>query len=122
MEMRRELRLYLALTVRVSEVDIHGQSFEQDATTIDVTGTGARLKGITHTLQTGCSVLLQHRGSRGIFSVKWVGKLDTKSPGQIGLKFTDKGRFNWGRAIPQIPGDAFPDQETCQENDIKYFR
>ena len=77
MGMRRELRLYLALKVRVWGLDANGRGFEQDATTVDITGSGARLAGITCSLRSGCRIWLQHRGCKGNFWVRWVGKPET---------------------------------------------
>ena len=119
--MRRELRLYLALKVRLWGLDANGRGFEQDATTVDITGCGARLAGITCSLRSGCRIWLQHRGCKGNFWVRWVGKPGTGLQGQIGLQFAQNGRFNWGRTIPQIPGDAFQLHGARQENDSTYL-
>ena len=52
MERRRELRLRLALQVRVWGTDHNGKSFEQDATTVDLTPRGVRLRrGICHPIE-----------------------------------------------------------------------
>ncbi len=122
MGMRRELRLYLALNVHVSGMDIYGQPFAQEATTIDVTGVGARIKGITRALQRGCVIWLHCRGNKGRFGVRWIGKPGTASHGHVGLQFLDQGKFNWGRTIPKIPGDAFPSHETDRKSGSTYLR
>jgi len=104
---RRELRLGLCLPLRISGVDAQGKAFEQDATTVDLTGTGARLQGITCALERGGIISVEYRGSRANFQVKWVGKSNAPLHGQVGLQLIEQETMNWGRAIPRIPGDAF---------------
>lgn len=103
--LRREKRWRLALSIWVWGMDANGDMFEQKATTIDVTTTGARVEGITHLLRRGCVVGVNHRGSKARFRVTWVGKLDTPADGQIGLQLIDTGKLIWGRVIPRMFGD-----------------
>jgi hypothetical protein len=106
---RREIRLYLCLPVRVCGVDAHGKAFEQDATTFDLTATGARLQGITHALKLGGIVSIQHQANKANFKVRWVGMgmPNTALHSHVGLELMGQVPMNWGRTIPCIPGDAF---------------
>jgi len=106
---RREIRLYLCLPVRICGVDAHGKAFEQDATTFDLTATGARLQGITRALKLGGIVSIQHHANKANFKVRWVGMgmPDTALHGHVGLELMGQEPMNWGRTIPCIPGDAF---------------
>lgn len=102
---RREQRLRIALPVQVWGMDLDGAMFEQDAATVDITTTGARLKGITHLLQRGCVVGVKHQSSKARYRVVWVGDAGTPAEGQLGLQLIDVGKFIWGRALPRIFGD-----------------
>lgn len=107
MGMRRELRLGISLPVRVAGVDKNGKPFEFDAMTIDVTGTGARLRGITRPLQPGSAMILMYRFSKAQVHVRWVGK-PGRTQDQIGVQLAGPGQLNWGRPLPRIFGDGFP--------------
>jgi hypothetical protein len=117
---RQELRLRLELTVRLWGADVNGQPFEQYATTVDVTRTGARLKGILHPIQCDSIVEMQHRDSKAKFRVRWIGK--PKAKDQIGLELIKREKFDWGRSIPIIPGDSFVIKPDDEEHDIKYLK
>jgi hypothetical protein len=112
---RREQRMRIALPVQVWGMDLDGAMFEQDAVTVDITTTGARLRGITHSLQRGCVVGVKHQNSKARYRVVWVGDASSASEGQIGLQSIDVGKFIWGRALPRIFGD---DQFASARRDL----
>jgi hypothetical protein len=105
--LRREQRLHLALPVRVWGMDVNGELFEQDATTMDITTVGARLTGIIYPLQRGCVIGVQHQTSKARFRVKWVGTEGSHDQGQIGLRLLDEGKLIWGRALRRALGDEY---------------
>jgi hypothetical protein len=117
---RRELRLFLRLPVRICGTDVEGRAFEQDATTVDITVTGVRLQGIQHPLERGKVVSIQYRSNKANYKVRWVKKPDNAFNGHIGLKLMEPETMNWGRTIPQIPGDSFV--EKADEFDIKELK
>jgi hypothetical protein len=121
MGMRREMRLGMALPVRIAGVDKNGTPFEIDATTIDVTGTGARLCGITHPLQRGSTLTLKYRLNKAEVHVRWVGKPGTRTHDQIGVQVVGNGQLNWGRPIPRIFGDAFQNTTSNDDSEDFYF-
>lgn len=104
---RREQRVDLALPVKVSGMDANGKLFEQEAGTVDVTTTGARLSGIVHPLHRGCIVSVQRGPSKARFRVVWVGEKGGLDEGQIGVQLVDAGKLIWGQVIPRIFGDRF---------------
>lgn len=108
MGMRRELRLGIALSVRLSGVDTDGKSFELDAKTIDVTGRGARLSGVTRPVKPGSILTLKHRLSQAKVQVVWVGTAGSRTQDHIGVEVIRGGQLNWGRSLPRIMGDGFP--------------
>ncbi|MGA2989652.1 MAG: GGDEF domain-containing protein [Candidatus Korobacteraceae bacterium] len=107
--MRREKRMNIALPVQVWGMDSNGELFEQDATTMDITTVGARLKGITHRLERGCVVGIKHQNSKARFRVKWVGAERSQAQGQIGVRLLDEGKLIWGMALRRVLGDDFTD-------------
>jgi hypothetical protein len=94
-------------------MDAHGQMFEQHATTVDVTTTGAHMTGIKHSLQRGCVIGVEHGSSRARYRVIWVGSKENERPDEIGLHLIETGKFIWGRVIPRMFGD--PDAEGPTE-------
>ena len=105
--LRKEYRTTLALPVRVSGMDSNGSLFKQEAGTLDVTTTGARLTGMRHLLHRGCVVTVQHGASKARFRVMWVGGDGGPSHGQIGIQLIESGKFIWGQVLPRILGDQF---------------
>jgi diguanylate cyclase (GGDEF)-like protein len=102
---RREQRLRIALPVQLWGMDLDGALFSQEAVTIDITTIGARLNGITHSLQRGCVVGVKHQNSKARYRVVWVGDPGSANKGQVGLQLIDGGKFIWGRTLPRIFGD-----------------
>ncbi len=112
---RLDVRHTLALPVRVWGLDANGQMFEEYATTVDVTTTGAHIVGIKHLLQRGCVIGVEHRFSRARYRVTWVGKPEDGKPGKIGVQLIEVGKFIWGRVIPRVFVDrALADSENAQ--------
>ncbi len=107
MSERRERRTNLVLTVKVSGMDADGKLFEQEAGTVDVTTTGARLSGIRQALHRGCIVTVQRGSSRARFRVTWIGEEGGPDAGQIGIQLVESGKLIWGQVIPRIFGDKF---------------
>ncbi len=109
MAKRQEKRHSLSLPVRIWGMDATGQMFEQNATTVDVTTTGAHITGIKHLLQRGCVIGVEHRG-RARYRVTWVGGTEDDGPCEVGVQLIEIGKFIWGRVIPRV----FVDSEANQ--------
>ena len=84
--------------------------FEEFATTIDVTTTGASIAGIKHLLLRGCVISVEHRSSRARYRVKWVEAAQDDKPGNVGVQLIEPGKFIWGRVIPRVFTDSVRDQ------------
>ena len=104
---RREQRTKLELPVRVSGMDANGKLFEQEAGTVDVTTTGARLSGIQYPLHRSCIITVQRGSSKARFRVTWVGEQGGMDEGQIGIQLIESSKLIWGQVIPRIFGDKF---------------
>jgi two-component system, cell cycle response regulator len=103
---RLEVRHSLALPVRIWGMDATGQMFEEYATTIDVTTTGAHIIGIKHLLHRGCVIGVEHRSSRARYRVTWVESADDGKSRKIGVQLIETGKFIWGRVIPRVFEDS----------------
>ena len=116
--MRREQRLNVVLPVRLWGMDVNGELFEHEAVTVDITTTGARLEGVTGSLEKGCIVGIQHAISKARYRVAWVGAEGTLVQNQIGLQLVDNGKLIWGRVIPRIFGDDYRRDRTKNSSQI----
>ncbi len=99
---RLDVRHSLALPVRIWGLDAHGQLFEEYATTVDVTTTGAHITGVKHFLQRGCVIGVENRFSSARYRVTWVVSTEDGRPGEIGVQLIETGKFIWGRVIPRV--------------------
>jgi hypothetical protein len=109
MGLRKEMRLGLALSVRVSGENADGEPFEQDCTTVDLTVNGLRIAGLKQPLRCGAVISLSYGAKSVPAQVVWIGRLEGESKGHAGLHIVGDWNNFWGRAIPRIPGDGFPD-------------
>jgi two-component system cell cycle response regulator len=103
---RQELRHSLTLPVRIWGLDATGKLFEQYASTVDVTTTGAHIAGVEHLLQRGCVIGVEHRSSRARYRVTWVSGSEGEKPGKVGVQLIEIGKFIWGRVLPRVFGDS----------------
>jgi len=117
MGMRKEMRLQLALPVRVSGKNADGESFEQDCTTVDVTVNGLRVKGLTQTLRCGAVISVGYGRKSARVRVMWTGKTGSEKQGHVGLQVVGEWKSLWGRAIPHIPGDRFTESANLYESE-----
>jgi len=115
MGMRKEMRLQLALPVRVSGKNADGESFEQDCTTVDVTVNGLHVKGLTQTLRCGAVISVAHGRKSARVRVMWTGKTGDEKQGHAGLQVVGGWKNLWGRAISHIPGDGFTNSTYQRE-------
>jgi two-component system, cell cycle response regulator len=106
---RLDVRHSLALPVRIWGMDATGQMFEEHATTVDVTTTGANITGIKHLLQRGCVIGVEHRSSRARYRVTWVESADDGKSSRVGVQLIETGKFIWGRVIPRVFVDSMRD-------------
>lgn len=110
----REVRHILALPVRVWGMDAQGAMFEQYATTVNVTTSGAHLAGIEHRLQRGCVIGIEHCSSRARYRIAWVGSQENGKAGEIGVQLIEIGKFIWGRVIPRVFASSYAAESPNQ--------
>src|SRR5512146_2008077 len=105
MAKRRETRVSALIPVRLWGLDADGKVFSQDAKTLNIATSGARLCGVTAKLETGFIVGLQCGNMRARFMVVWVGEKGSSREGQIGLRAAENGI--WSVALPRASDEDF---------------
>lgn len=104
MPKRRQKRVTMPLHVKVWGLDADGKVFRQNARTMNITPSGARLYGIKAKLEPGFTIGVQCGTLKSRFIVVWVGEPGTPCEDQIGLRGTDSGV--WGVPFPK-PGEEY---------------
>jgi len=105
MPIRREPRLNMPIAVRLWGLDRDGKVFSQNAKTLNIATSGARLFGVTANLERGFIVGLQCGNMRARFMVMWVGEKGTAREGQIGLRAAENGI--WSVALPRASDEDY---------------
>lgn len=97
---RYDMRIPTAIKVTVRGTDRNGNAFEQTASTINVSRTGARLEGIG--CVEGAETVEVRRGwfRKAKFRVVWAGLPGTPEAGQIGLRQIEHDASFWGIPFP----------------------
>src|SRR5712691_11113391 len=99
------MRVRMQLEVRVWGSDSTGKPFSQTARTVEISGNGARLEGIT-CLQPAEIIGVQYGSQKARFRVLWIGEKGTPQEGQIGLACLVPDKCIWRQAL-QDSGDEF---------------
>src|SRR4029077_2321588 len=105
MPIRRERRVTVPISVRLWGLDREGKVFSQNAKTLNIATSGARLFGVTAALERGYIVGLQCGNMRARFMVVWVGEKGSSREGQIGLRAAENGI--WSVALPRASDEDF---------------
>ena len=105
MPIRRERRMTVPIAVRLWGLDREGRVFSQNAKTLDIATSGARLFGVTAALERGFIVGLQCGNMRARFMVMWVGEPGSPREGQIGLRAAENGI--WSVALPRASDEDY---------------
>lgn len=105
MPIRRERRVTVPISVRLWGLDCEGKVFSQNVKTLDIATNGARLFGVTASLERGFIVGLQCGNMRARFMVMWVGEKGSSREGQVGLRAAQNGI--WSVALPRASDDDY---------------
>jgi hypothetical protein len=105
MPVRREKRVTVPISVRLWGLDREGKVFSQNVKTLNIATNGARLYGVTASLERGFIVGLQCGNMRARFMVMWVGEKGSSREGQIGLRAAENGI--WSVALPRASDDDY---------------
>jgi hypothetical protein len=95
-----EVRVKLQLPVRVWGMDTNGKPFSVSAETIDISGLGARLRGVPN-LQDGDIVGIQYANQKARCRVVWIGQPGTPRAEEIGVESLEGSACIWAAALEQ---------------------
>jgi methyl-accepting chemotaxis protein len=96
---RSERRTSISLPVRLAATEVDGHPLEQEITTINVSHSGALLRGVRGRLQLGSHVSLARLNKQEQFLVAWVGEQNTPGDGQIGVSAVGPATSFWNDVI-----------------------
>lgn len=97
---RREQRIAGCKPVTVLGKDVHGNSFSQNTFTVEISATGARLRGLP-ALKAGTILLLESGQQQARYRVMWVGEKGTAFEDQVGVHCVDPDKTIFGLEPPQ---------------------
>jgi len=97
---RREPRTPIELPVRIFGTDGGGKIFSENVITIDVSQSGARIRGVRARVKPEEIVGVTHGCNKVHFRVKWVGEPGTPKEGQVGLLNLTPEKPFWGLTLP----------------------
>lgn len=103
---RREQRLVINLSVKVSGQDLNGNPFTQDAETVDISRYGCRLRWISCLKGPGDVVEVRYKKEKARFKVAWIGEPGGRREGQVGLRVLDD-KYIWGVMLGSPKRDDF---------------
>lgn len=106
MPKRSEPRVSQEAPVRIFGMDSQGRPINLASSTMDISKSGARLKGIRCWDYPGEIIGIRHGMEKARFRIVWVGSPGTPMDGQIGLQCVESGRYIWGVMPPS--SDASP--------------
>jgi hypothetical protein len=86
--------------VRIFGMDSQGHPIHLATNTLDVSKSGARLKGLRCWDFPGEVIGVRHGMEKARFRIVWVGPPGTPTDGQIGLQCIEAGRYIWGVMPP----------------------
>ena len=108
--LRRSPRAMVKIPIVIRGVDKHGHSFEEETETFMVSKYGARIS-TAHELEEEAILQLRLQGAEHWtdFRVAWVGSVEAKLAGHIGVEFIQTTNFfgipfpqeDWGASAPQ---------------------
>jgi PilZ domain-containing protein len=118
---RREPRTPMELPVRIFGTDGGGKIFSENVTTIDVSQSGAKLRGVRARVKPEEIIGVTHGSNKVHFRVKWVGEPGTPKEGQVGLLNLTPEKPFWGLTLPcgALDNFRFAGQDRRQSIRVK---
>ena len=113
---RREQRIAGCKPVTVLGKDALGNPFSQNTFTVEISATGARLRGLPP-LETGAILLLECGDERAGYRVMWVGEKGTAHEGHVGIQCVDPDKSVFGLEKP--PAGSYYDEYKRVEAELR---
>ena len=106
--------------MRIFGTDRDGKIFSENLTTVDVSHSGAKLRGLKALVKVDEIVGMTSGKNKVHFRVKWAGEPATSGEGEVGLLNLNPERPFWDVALPQADVDNF--QSTAANERRKSVR
>jgi methyl-accepting chemotaxis protein len=99
-------RIAVSSRVRITSVDVNGNSLDEEVQTVNVSRQGALLAGIRGQLRIDSQATLARSGRQEQFLVAWVGAENTSQAGQIDVTAIESSCTFWNDLIGTQAQDA----------------
>jgi methyl-accepting chemotaxis protein len=109
---RRDRRIETVLPIRLIATDISGSPLDQNVTTINISRSGALLRGIRGELRLGDKISLVRGNRQEEFVVAWAGHANSGDAGQIGVSTVNANSVFWDDLLGT---DSQPNQPALGE-------
>ena len=93
---RSEQRIAISFPVIVRGVDTRGSRFQFMSKTVDISFSGATLKGLTDVVAPGSKIEIERGAEKAQYRVVWVGQAGSPNAGRIGVRCLEMGKYIWG--------------------------
>lgn len=92
---RSEQRITISIPVIVHGHDSRGNPFDVTAETLNVSSSGACLKGLERFVLPGNRIEIECQNEKAWFRVQWVGKDGTSDANRVGVRCREPGKYIW---------------------------
>lgn len=104
---RSEQRIVISFPVIVTGFDSRGSPFNVTAETLDISCTGACLKGLDHVAEAGKKIEIECQDQRAWFRVQWVAHNGSAKTGKVGVRCLEPGKYIWGVQPKEWEADTY---------------
>lgn len=110
-------RVPAIVPVRIWGTNREGKPFSEHVCTVNISGTGAQLRGVRTPLSNGDTVGLQYRNRQARFRIVWIVASDTSWGIEVGLQCLQPEKNIWQTDLPEATPDRY---EVPEVNTRKY--
>jgi PilZ domain len=93
---RSEQRIAISFPVVVRGLDVRGAKFTFITKTLDISFSGASLKGLTDVVALGSKIEIECHTEKAQYRVVWVGQAGRANGDRIGVRCLEMGKYIWG--------------------------
>lgn len=117
MQRTPQSRLSVDLPVRIWGMDADGKPFFQNATASNLSGDGATLSRILHTLKTGEIIGVQYGDKKARFVIKWAKMVGAPQTLEVGVQIVPNQIIPWS----DVTSGKTPTEELKPHSDKRKF-
>jgi len=118
---RYDTRVEVALPLRVTFWDCENKPLLAMACTYDISSRGARISGLRAVVEAGDIVAVERGKNKTFCRVVWVGDLNSKQRGQVGIQSVEADRLMWDTEMREMSTvfDPLPIEKPSNGN-VRY--